>query len=94
MENIFLSKWDAGQVKEGRPYDYTPELKQNGEKNEQQQGLPQKQKPSNQKKFIHNAPSLPTSPTHLNAWPGLGSHVPRQTSQGTNILCDGRSCQD
>ena len=45
MENNFVSKLDARKVVDPRPYDYTPELQQNGEKNEEQQGLPQEQKP-------------------------------------------------
>jgi len=45
MENIFLSKLNAQRVKEGRPYDYTPELQQNGKKNQEKQGLPQEKKP-------------------------------------------------
>ena len=45
MENNFVSKWDARRVVDPRPYDHTPELQQNGEKNQQEDGLPQEQKP-------------------------------------------------
>ena len=93
MENIFVSKLDARQVVDSRPYDCTPELQQDGEKNEQQDGLPQKQKPRDQEEFIHNGPSLPSFPTRLNAWPGPGSHARRHTNPGTSIQCGGRFCQ-
>ena len=45
MENNFVPKWDARRLLEGQPYDHTPELQQNGEENEEKQGLPQEQKP-------------------------------------------------
>ena len=45
MENIFVSRTPLRDLVDPRPYDYTPELQQNGEKNEEQQGLPQEQKP-------------------------------------------------
>ena len=34
MENNFVSKWDTRMVVDPRPYDRTPELQQNGEKNQ------------------------------------------------------------